>query len=268
MATLTSRLGGIFRKMRLHQPASIDLHDAEPKAQALRRLSDDELDDMPTDIDPERTGDARARNASGGGGFLDKLPGRKRDAAIAQLQSDYGEVIGLVRDVRHHLDSQSDRSERLLELLADLPEALQAIPESNRNQSRMLEALNTHLETSHRSAAELNGAVRTLAGATEHQSQTLGVLQEQIHASRETDDQMLASFGAMSQTLQNLNDTSRQSSSTLRAVTEQTASSEQRLQDLIAKNGRQMFWLSAISWTLAAVALGLAVYVAITSSAG
>lgn len=261
MATLSSRLGGIFRKMRLHQPASIDLHDAEPSVQALRRLSDDEqeLGDAPTDIDPERSGRP-------GGGFFGKLPGRKRDAAIAQLQGDYGEVIGLVRDVRRHLDNQSDRSDRLLELLADLPEALRTIPESNRNQARMLEALNTHLDVSHKSAAELNGAVRSLAGATEHQSQTLGVLQEQIHAARETDDQMLASFGSMSQTLQNLNDTSRQSSSTLRAVTEQTASSEQRLQDLLTKNGRQMFWLSAISWTLAAVALGIAVYVAITAA--
>lgn len=243
MATITTRLSGLFKKMKPGQPVRVEVGDATDRnARSLEQMVDE------------------PSPSNGKKGLLSRLPGSKRDAAISHLHEGFTEVVDLVHDVRGHLRDQADRSERLLTLMSPLPDALETLPETSRNQARMVEAMNTHLDKTDRQADSLNHALTGLAKANEHQGQVLGLIQQQIESSRQTDQQMLHSFSAMNETLQQLSVSNHASAKSLAAVTEQSRTANGRMDDLIRRNSRQMLVMTAANWVLAAAALGLAVF--------
>lgn len=251
--TLTDRLGGLIRRIRGSRPVQVHIRRRGGEAaESLEQLADE---DQPA-----------ANDGGGASRWLPRMPGAKRDEAINQLREGFDEVVDLVRTVRRHLDDQAERSERLLHKLDGLPEAMQSLQETNRNQTRIAESVEQHMERQQKDSQQLNQALGNLAQSTEHQGQVLGVLQEQIHASRQTDEQMLHSFSNVNQTLQQLSQTTQQSSRTLEQVSEQRSTSEQQMQELIRRTNKHMTIMTAANWALAVAALGVATYAALAAS--
>src|SRR5688572_21532902 len=105
MSTITTRLGGWTRLFKQDKPVEIDISGPRPR------------------------------------GFWSRWSGSGRDAAVAELQRGYDEVLALTRAMRDHMDGQAEHNRHMLALLQRLPDALGSLPETNRNQARMLEAL-------------------------------------------------------------------------------------------------------------------------------
>lgn len=263
MATLATRISRFFTRHRAaRRPVAIDIFTArraiepsggpEVAVDSLRQMSERPMSEHNPQPDQPRRG------------FLSRItgemPGAKRDQAIAQLKQGYDEVVDLMRVVRTHLSDQSERSQRLLELLRHMPEALQSLPETNRNQSRLLEVIQNHLDQQSRHATRFNESLTTLTRVTEQQTQILGVIQQHMDASAQTDDKLLGSFRAMNQTLENLNDSTRLSATNLRDLNDRAAADDRRMEQMMQRTSRQMTMLSITSWIMAAIALGVAVY--------
>ena len=243
--TLTTRIGGLLRKMKPARPVAIDYNEHGDATGAGAEAE---------------TGAGAGDGSAGRGSITRRVAGEYRDARVSQLQDGFEEVVGLVQDVRRHLDQQADRSERLLGLMSDLPDAIRTLPESNRNQARMVEAMNGHLARSDRHAEDLNEALGGLARSNEHQGQVLGLIQQQIESSRQTDEQMVASFGTMNETLRQLGLSNHASAKSMALVAEQSKMADGRMKELVQRNSRQMLIMSAANWVLAAAALGLALF--------
>jgi chromosome segregation ATPase len=193
-------------------------------------------------------------------GLFSRFSSAPRDAAaLTELRKGYTEVVDMVRVVREHLNQQADRSERLLNMLEHLPRAMETLPETNRNQSRMLEVIQLHLDQQGRQSTKLNEALATLAHASDHASQVMGLIQQQVDSNRDSDQRVLQSFEAMNQTMQRLNDSSQAGVIALRELSQQ---SDRRMQELIQTNARHMTILSVTSWVLAAIAAAIALYAA------
>jgi len=266
MATLTAKLSKLFARNRTRprRPVAIDVFSARRRspdqaAESMREMID------PPKPQPEPVVDADASEVKPvRSGLLSRfkkeMPGAKRDAAIAHLKEGYDEVVDLMRTVRGHLTNQSERSQKLLEMMRHMPEALQSLPETNRNQSRMLEVIQTHLEQQRRHGEQFAESMRALTRVTEQQNQIMGVIQQHMDASAATDNKLLGSFNAMNQTLENLNESTRSTSTNLRELNERAESSERRTQEMIDRTSKQMTILSITSWAMAAIALGVAVY--------
>ena len=262
MATLATRISRFFNRNRTNRrPVAIDIftarraEPAEVAVDSLRQMSERPAPGHEDAEQPKRGLLSRIKG---------EMPGAKRDQAIADLKAGYDEVVDLMKTVRTHLNDQSERSQHLLELLRHMPEALQSLPETNRNQSRLLEVIQNHLDQQSRHATRFNDSLTTLTRVTEQQTQILGVIQQHMDASSQTDDKLLRSFTAMNQTLENLNDSTRLSANNMRELNERAAADDRRMQQMMEKTGRQMTVLSITSWIMAAIALGVAVY-AITS---
>ncbi|MBI1372908.1 MAG: hypothetical protein GC159_09125 [Phycisphaera sp.] len=250
MATLSTRITGFFKRMR--NGADTATADPDYTAESLEKLATggpDHDDDGPSS-----------------GGFLARITGSRREQTIQNLQRGYEEVVELMKTVRGHMESQSDRADRLLTLMQRLPEALEALPETNRNQARMLELINSHLDQQTHQAQRLNEVIGTLANSTEQNNQVMGVMQQQMDATRETDMKMLESYARMSDTLTGLHDSAKANVSALQTVSQHTRETDEKMEALLRRNARQMMVLTSVSWGLAAIALGLAIYTGIAVS--
>ncbi|MBI1367832.1 MAG: hypothetical protein GC162_04175 [Planctomycetes bacterium] len=266
MATLTARLSRFFHRARPRKPVAIDIFKSAERSP--ERLVDSlaKLADPPViKATAERREPVNGNGSNGNGdhrprGFFSLLPGAKRDAAIVDLQKGYMEVVDLMKTVREHLSTQSQRSARLLELMQHLPEALQSLPEHSRNQARMLEVMQMQVEQQNRHASHFAQSISALTRVSEQHTQIMGCIQQHMDAATQNDAQLLGSFSAMNHTLEDLSESTRASSAALRSVTEQAQSAEQRMQQLMERQSRQMTVLSITSWIMAAIALGVAVY--------
>jgi len=249
MSTITTRLGGLFKRMGLTKPVSLQIaNKADRAAESLEAMA--------------KTPEQHENKSTGG--WLSRWPGAQRDRAIAELQRGYTEVLDLIRHMRQHMDSQSQRSERMMEILDRLPDALASLPESARNQARMIEVLQNNFERQNNQGKQFNETMAALVASAEHQGQTMGAIQQQIASSNQYDEKMLASFTAMNQTLHQLDESNRSGVQTFRNITEMASKSDQRLETLMKRNTRHMTVLTITSWVLAGIALVAATYAVVT----
>lgn len=276
MTALTTRLSGLLRRMKPSRPVTVTAaKDGAGETERRGRAADGERPDQAerviTSLEKLTQEPADQPKPARRTGLLSRISGSaRREERMDHLQEGYNDVVELMHSVRDRLDEQSDRSDQLMQILARLPEAIDALPETNRNQARMLEALQTHLDRQDRQATTLNKSLGDLATATEHQGQVMSVIQRQIEMNHKIDQEMLKGFGAMGTTLERLNDASQFSNETLQKVTEQSKTADENLRKLMKTSTRNMTLLSVASWAMALAAMGAAIYAgwAITSMGG
>ncbi len=201
---------------------------------------------------------------SGGGWFFRKRSQKQQN--LQQLQRGYEDVVDLMETCKSHMESQAQRADRLLELLEDLPEALRVIPESSRQQAKMIEGLQSHLENQNQNTARLTDAVEGLATATQQHEKAMGVIQSQLDANQQNGERMVESFSALGDTLGRIGAAHQSGNDLLNTMAEKVQKSDDQMRDLFTRNQRQVTVMSLISWTLAISALLVAGYIGVKVS--
>jgi methyl-accepting chemotaxis protein len=150
------------------------------------------------------------------------------------------EVIGLVRKIGDHLDKQAEHTQRLDSLIEQLPEAMEALPEINRQNSRLLDVLGDHLERSRSREDALQSTLGRMNEASNHQTEVLGLVRQQLDTSNRAAGQMTETLGSVRQTLTDLSDSTTQS---VHMLSEMVQMSEQRSTDLTHLVARTQRWM-------------------------
>ncbi len=179
-----------------------------------------------------------------------------REVTMAQLRSGYAEVIDTMKAVRSHLEEQSHQSRRMLEVMQAMPDLLRAIPDSNRNQTRVLEAIHANLEHQNRASGELSAALSGLTQAT-------AKIGSHIQSGEESQQELSDRLGTLGTTIQRLDDANREARDTLRAAVVESDERNKAVRDMVARSHRQVVVLSMVSWALAIIALASSVTLAI-----
>ncbi len=221
--------------------------------------------DGDTEAESDNSGDvAVMEETAGGNGVVARRFGnsRGRDNAIEKLEKGYSEVLDLLQSVRGHMQDQSNRSERLLEIMEWLPEALKSMPEANRNQVRMLEVLQDHLQMQAKSGEQLGHSLKELTRLADNQDQGMIAFNQQLNAHQETSNNMLESFGAINGTLGKITGANETNTSVLRGLLAQTMSTDNSVRELFDRNRKQMLVMTIVTSALALVAIGMAGWVA------
>jgi hypothetical protein len=252
MARLSQRLGNMFRWVRKDAgggPVCLDGDDAgEGGGVAVASVAVASGSDEP---------------ASGG---VIRRSGNSRDSAIAKLEHGYNEVVDLLQSVRNHMETQSQRSERLVQIMEGLPDALRSLPEASRNQARMLETIESQIERQTSTSQKLTTALEGLARSTEHHDQSLDAIQEHLAAGQHTGEKMLSSLSNLNGTLGALGESNHASTGLLRTLAERSRQTDEQVRELFHRNQKHMTIMSVVSWSLAIVALTVAGYVAVSVS--
>jgi len=181
---------------------------------------------------------------------------KNRQELLNELRKNYTEVLGLVRKVDGHLDEQSHRSERLLELAESSARNMECLPELVEQNRRVADALGDLIEltrdarTRQDAAADrmTKTAVQQLESA-QRQTAALQTMQAAMHRAGEADEKMADSISGFNDTLGAMSSSTRDLGDTIASMRETDAEREAELARLVANSQK---WLVA-----AVIACGL-----------
>lgn len=182
-------------------------------------------------------------------------------ASLAEVQQSYHEVMSMVRKVSDHLDEQAKRTDRLVGLMDRLPDALQAVPEIQQQNNRLLELFSQHLEHARDRDETLNSTLTRLSEGSASQNEVLSMLQKQIEAGNETSGRLAEHLGGFQSAIHQLAESNTQSAEVLRSM---ARNSEQRENTLVTMINKTQKWM-IVGMSICGVASLAAVIVALSA---
>ena len=168
--TLWTRLAETLKIRRRHD-------EADP---GLPEVGDDGLLAEPA----EPPGDGDAEPGAG------KAPGplarwSKRDQTLAKLQEGYEQVTELIEQIRNHLVTQAERSERICNALEQLARSTSDVPAISRQQGQTLETIADQLEATSTHTQQLAETMSEMPKITRAQTDTLAGINRQLEMTSE-----------------------------------------------------------------------------------
>jgi chromosome segregation ATPase len=229
-----------FKREKRSKPVEIDLTGTQAEG----------LSDSARDGESQSEGDGNlapitARNA--------------RPRTMNELQRGYDDVMSLVRKIGDHLDSQTERTDRMMSMMEHLPQAIDALPEINRQNARLLDVLSDHLTQTKEREQALNDTLRRLGESSDHHAEVLSVLQQQLDTNHRAAEQMTETLGSFREALVNLAETNNRSTNVLARITEAGNERESKLTLMFQQTQRWMLIVGGSVGALAIVAIILAI---------
>jgi chromosome segregation ATPase len=217
---LIKDVGRLFRRRR--RPVEIDLTSTQAGGLA-------------TTADEPGNG-----NASGELAMIEPKPVRERRGESRTHQ----EVLGLVQRIGEHLDQQSQRAERMVELMDRIPAMLDALPEISRQNATLVEALHDHFAQAKRREEALGATLSTITDTSERQTDVLGLIQQQLDSNSHTAQQFQGTLDNLRCALSDLADSNTRSSDVLLQMSEQRDAREAEFRETLSRTQ---------AWTVAAM---------------
>ncbi len=183
-----------------------------------------------------------------------------RRPTLAEVQRSYDEVMDLVRRIGEHIDTQAQRTDTLIGLLNDLPRAIQALPEINRNNARMIECLTDFQNQAKRRDEALSATLGTVGQSSQRQTEVLGLIQQQLDSSSASAAQTGDTLDQVRQTLRDLSSSNVQTSRVLSQIADEGRMRENKLESLV-ESTRTWIIIALAACVIASLgAVGVAVF--------
>jgi len=186
-----------------------------------------------------------------------------RRQSVSELQRGYDEVLGVVRRIGEHLDEQRERSERIVELLDRLPQALDVMPEISRQNIRLLESITEYLEESRRREESINATLMRLGESADNQTEIVGLVQQQLNTGNDSARQMSAALTDFRASLGELSASTTRSTDVLASMNKTGEARDARLMTIMSRTERWMIAAMACSIVAAGTAVAVAVFAAV-----
>lgn len=231
--------------------------------EATRTPEDEDTTTLPATTPAGTSGTSGGGSAGTSGGGAS---GGGKEATLQQLKQGYGEVVETMQSLRTHLQQQSDRSEKMLELMRDLPAAIRSIPESNRTQTSMLEAIHANLDRQNQTTDQLAEAIASLATASSHQQRSLSSIDTHLVEEHESRGRLGEGVEALNDTLGQVTASNTATRESMGAVVEQTRVNDERMRTMVQRSQKMNTAMLLLCLALAAGALALGGYMAVLVS--
>ncbi|WP_428389824.1 hypothetical protein [Mucisphaera sp.] len=198
-------------------------------------------------------GDVMAISAARGG----------RESAMARLEQGYEEVIEVMAAVKAHTHDQAERSEQLLEVVREVPQAVAQLRQMADTQKKMAALLQKQMTAQAEDRALLNVTLGHLSKAFEDERAALDAVAATLSDRKRTDSVLSDRLGSLGGTLGRLDETSQASTLMLRTLAERTKHADGQVKDLYDRGRRQMMLMAAASLFVALAAVGVAAFAVI-----
>jgi len=182
-------------------------------------------------------------------------PWAKRDNAIDNLQRGIGALSDLLVSLRDNMEKQSQRQEQLLSHLADLPDALRAIPESSRMQSEALQAIQGQIERQTTQQSKLGEVLDRLSVADEQQGGTLEALRQTVVSLNDHDQAISQNMQSLGSALASMSDNSQSSAQVLEQLRDNSARRDGELERVLKRQNTRFTTLLTVAIVLSIAAL-------------
>lgn len=215
--------------------------------------------ERPVEIDISEDAELDPMGESGSGDFRALAAPRNKQELIAELQRNYAEVLELVRKVDLHLDTQQQRSARLVEIAERIPEAVTALSDIRAQNSEFLVAVRELTETSRQGDERVEAAVNRLGEVGDRQIQSIAGIGEHLEASARTEQELVGAVREFHGTLGEMTESSSRVGETLENMHRSAETREQELIDLLVASRRSSMLAIVFCGLVAVVAVVIAV---------
>ena len=246
-----SRLGQWFRKTDdPTAPVGIDGPTALPGHSGSDSPTDEPTVVASTSTEPPRT--------------LTRFRRSRANHDIERLEAQYARVEHLMDLIEGHMESQSNRSERIACSLDRLAETLAGVPEAFRHQSETLSSISETVTSEQVRATRIEESLSQWPQVADAQRETMVSISRQLDESREVNSGVASAVQECRSAFAGLGETTKASTKAIeRFAGDSTANHEQLARLLEKQAGRfQMFAWAAIG--LAGVAALVAVIALLT----
>lgn len=195
----------------------------------------------------------------------------RREQALQKLQEGSDQLVELTVSVEHHMSSQQERTENLVQSVGQVDAKLDALSEPLRDQLAMTGTIASQLETANERAEQVVRALAELPQTLSAQSGALKEMAEQLSLGTENTAQLATSLTEMGAAMQNLMQQSHAQSDALRRVEDSSRRRDQVLTETLQEQTRRLTMLLVVALVVAAGGLAVgsvAIYLAIASSGG
>ncbi|MEM0983292.1 MAG: hypothetical protein AAGI17_05015 [Planctomycetota bacterium] len=238
------------------EPLNGAMHEPKPNANGDASYDiDDEFDTLD---------DAPARGTSNGSGnghrSIVPSPIRSKQELLNELRSNYQEVVDLVRKVDGHLDQQSRRSERMLEVAEEASQKMDVLPRLADSSDRiagaieqLADAVRSNSENADAIAERISKTATSQLESLQQQTSALQKMQTAIHRSGEAEEKMAESIDGFRTTMDTMSRSTDDLGSAIKTMRETDVERERELAELI---GRSQKWLMIAVGVFGVFALG------------
>jgi hypothetical protein len=178
--------------------------------------------------------------------------------ALTQTGQTLEEAMSLVRNISTHLDTQTQQTDRLIECLSRLPEALEALPQMNRQNARLFEIVSEYLGSARRREDALNSTLDGIGESTRRHTEVLGLLQQQLDAAGRRTEVLTDQLGDFHDALAALAGSNARTTAVLSELAQTNETREVELTHLLARTQRWLLGAMICCAAMSAAAIAVA----------
>ncbi len=182
--------------------------------------------------------------------------GNKRDSAVNAIQESFTQLTGLMSSIQENMEKQGHRQEELIGYLANLPQALQSLPESQKIQTETLRAITGQLEQQTQQQGRLTDILEKVGEAHVGQKDILDQLRERVDTLNVHDQAVSENLKSVGASMEEVSKSSHTSSQILSQMRDNTTARDGQLERILHKQNVRFTTMLAIAifLSLAAVA--------------
>lgn len=182
-------------------------------------------------------------------------PWAKRDQAIVNLQEGFSTLTDLMSAIKDNLNEQGRRQDELLKYMAHLPEAIQAIPESNRMQGETLRAIHARLEHSNEQQGMIAEILNRVSESGAEQKKSVEEMRERVETFAEHDRKIADNLSSVGTAMQSVSRNSQSSAQVLEQLRDNINSRDGQLERVLHKQAMRFTTMLAVAIFLSIAAL-------------
>lgn len=185
-------------------------------------------------------------------------PWARRDAAIARLQQGFITLTDLMGAIRDNLEQQNRRQEQLLAYLSHLPQLVQDLPQTQRQQADTLKAISQQLEQHGHQQERLADILQRVGESHKAEQEILDTLKGQVESMSESDTRIAETMRAVSAAMQSVGRSSETSAQVLQQMRADQATRDGELARAQARQHTRLMLMLIFAIILSLAALAAA----------
>ena len=192
-------------------------------------------------------------------------PWAKRDQALTNLSEGFVTLTQLMSGIRDNLEKQNLRQEELMRALAQLPQIIETIPESNRTQAEALKTIYTQLAEQNKAQSTLGDVLNRICDTSGEQKQLITSLNDQLDSLRRTDASISNNLSSVGTAMQSLGEHSATSANVLQQVQSGLTQRDHMINQILEKQNHRfnlIFFASVVLSIATILSLVMVTYLA------
>lgn len=193
-------------------------------------------------------------------------PWARRDHALQNLSEGFVTLTQLMSGIKENLERQNARQDDLMRVLSQLPQMIEAIPETNRHQAEALKTIYQQLAQQNQAQTTLGEVLNRICDTSGEQKNLINSLNDQLDSLRQTDANISNNLASVGTAMQTLGQNSQSSVQVLERLQTNIGTRDEAMHQMMQKQDyrfNMVFYASIVLSIATLLSLAMVTYLAL-----